>query len=127
MVNGPSLADFQQAKISPEFKASSRNFTSFSGDMLREAQATIPRSPENGAVTLSEPPRYQEDPTVSMSSQDKELTDRLMAQIMEKPIPKRQSEVVSQSEKKTSKEEKKAQGFLARLWEKIKNFFNPWR
>lgn len=41
MANGLPLVDtHQQMRASPEFKAPN-NFTSFSGDMLREAQTTI--------------------------------------------------------------------------------------
>lgn len=123
MANGPPLVDTpRQMKASPEFKAPANNFTSFSENMLRDAQATISRSPETGKVTITEPPKYQEDPTISMSPQDRELTDRLMAQIMDKPEPKKQPEIVSQIEKNISKD-KKQQGFWLQLKEAIQNFF----
>lgn len=122
MANGLPLVDAKQASASHEFKAPANNFTSFSGDMLRDAQATISRPPESGAVTITEPLKY-EDPTISMSPQDKELTDRLMAQIMDKPETKKPQEAISQIENKIPQEIKKSQGFFASIWESIKNFF----
>lgn len=124
MANGLPLVDtHQQMRASSEFKAPTNNFTSFSGDMLRGAQATISRSPESGKVTKTEPPKYQEDPTVSMSAEDRALTDKLMAQIMEKPKSRTQ-EVIPPIEKNISEEKaKKPQGFWAQLKETIQNFF----
>lgn len=71
---------------------------------------------------MTEPLKY-EDPTVSMSLENKALTERLMAQIMEKPESKKPQEVVSQIEKNLPQEVKKSQGFLAKFLDWLKNFF----
>lgn len=78
--------------------------------------------PEFGRSIITEPPKF-EDPTDSMSPQDKELTNRLMAQIMDKPESKKPQEVVQQIEKKIPIEAKKSQGFWAKISEVIKDFF----
>ena len=78
--------------------------------------------PEFGRSIITEPPKY-EDSTISMSPQDKELTDRIMAQIMDKPEPKKPQEVVSQIKKNLPQETKKPQGFWAQLTTTIQNFF----
>lgn len=123
MANGPPLVDVQQARTSSELRATNKNsFTPFSNDMLRDAQATISRSPESRAVTVTEPPRFQEDPTISMSPQDKALADQLIAQVMDNPEPKKQQEAVSQIEKSIS-QEKKQQGFWIQFKEVIQSFF----
>lgn len=119
----PLVDTHQQMRASSEFKAPANNFTSFSGDMLRDAQETISRRHESGAVTVNEPPKYQENPTISMSPEDKALTDQLMAQIMDKPEPKKPQQVASQIETKIPQEIKKSQGFFASIWESIRNFF----
>jgi len=76
--------------------------------------------PEFGRPTMSEPPKYVE-PTTAMLPQDKALTDRLMAQIMEKPKSKSQ-EVVPQIEKRNL-QEKKTQGFFEKILEWFRNLF----
>jgi len=72
---------------------------------------------------ITEPPKYQEDPTISMSPQDEELTKKLMAQIMDKPGPKKPQEVISQIENKIPQEIKKPQGLWAKISEWFRNLF----
>jgi hypothetical protein len=69
---------------------------------------------------MSEPPKYQE-PT--MTNNDKQLTDQLLAQIMNQEGPKNPQEAVKQVEKKIPQEAKKSQSFLAILWESIRDYF----
>lgn len=120
MANGPPVPDFIQTRSTQEFKAPNK-FTPFSSEMLKNAQTTLTRSPESGAVTMTEPPKY-EDPTTSMSQRDKELTDQLLAQVMDSKGSKNPQEAVSQIEKKIP-QEKKSQGFWAQLITAIQDFF----
>lgn len=124
MPHGLSRPDFNQSKQAPEFKAPTSNFTSFSGDMLKDAQTTVSRSHESGEVKIAEPVR-SEEPTVLMSSKDKELTEALMAQIMDKPRSK-EVPIAPEIVKKTLEQTKNPQGFWAKIWEKIRSFFNTW-
>jgi len=62
---------------------------------------------------ITEPPKYEES-TTSVSPQDEELTNRLMAQIMGKEKPQ---ETISQ----IKPQEKKSPGFFAKIIERLKN------
>lgn len=78
--------------------------------------------PEFGRSIITEPQKYGE-PITTVLPQDKELTDKLLAQIMNQKVPKNPQEVVSQIEKKIPQEVKKSQGFWAQLITAIQDFF----
>ncbi len=75
--------------------------------------------PEFGEPTMTEPPKYKE-PT--MTNNDKQLTDQLMAQIMNQEGPKKPQEITSQIAKNIP-QEKKSQGFWAKILEWFRNIF----
>jgi len=107
MANGLSSPDSAIGIRPTEIKAPERqNFT---------------RLPEFQKPTITELPKYEE-PTMTVSPQDKELTDQLLAKIMNQEKPKKPQEVISQIEKKIS-QEKKSQGFLAQIIEWFKTTF----
>ncbi|MEK7633854.1 MAG: hypothetical protein AAB437_03355 [Patescibacteria group bacterium] len=95
MLNGSSVPEIVTGFVPPRVEAAkpSQNFTPL---------------PEFGRPTITEPPPKYGEPTASMSSEDKALTDRLMAQIMDKPEPKKPQTVTSQIEKNIPKEAKKS-------------------
>ncbi|MBI5122665.1 hypothetical protein HZA75_02280 [Candidatus Roizmanbacteria bacterium] len=100
MLDGPApdiMAGFAPPRV--EATKSPQNFTPL---------------PEFKKPTMTEPPKYSE-PT------DTANVDELMAQIM-KEKPKKPQEVVSQIEKEIP-QEKKPQGFWAKIKDAIENFF----
>ncbi len=75
--------------------------------------------PEFIRPTMTELPKYEE-PTMT-SPQDEELTKRLLAQVMDQK-PKKPEEIIPHVEKNIS-QEKKSQGFLAQIIERLKTTF----
>ncbi|MCR4327088.1 MAG: hypothetical protein NUV46_00730 [Nanoarchaeota archaeon] len=110
MANGLPLMDVKQVNSSPEFK-SPNTFTPFSNEMLRNAQETN--------LTHKEAPKYSE-PT--LTNNEKQLTDQLLAEIM-KEEPKKPQKTIPQIEKKTTQEVEKSQGFWSQLLDWFRTTF----
>lgn len=94
-------------------------FTPLTGNLLQEAQATMSGINEKGPVTDTDKVanKYQE-PTETPD------IDKLMANILAQGnATKNQEEVVQQVQEKLPQEVGKQQGFFARIFEAIKNYF----